>query len=120
MIEKQQLLNFDNLAFITMYEGTSTEKVIAQLKFGDFTISVIANSGDGHGLYGHVDNNEFEVLMTFKDVDIPLVVCGDVLGWQSPQQVSYLMAKAQSEGSVWVDSLRKTQADHNKELGLDD
>lgn len=120
MTTKQQLLDFDNLAFITIYEGTDTEKVIAQLKFGDFMISVIANSGDGHGLYGHVDNNEFEVLMTFKDVDIPLAVCGNVLGWQSPVQISKHMRDAQLNGFTWVDLLRKTQADHNKELGLDD
>ena len=119
MTTKQQLLDFDNLAFITMYEGTGTEKVIAQLKFGDFMISVIANSGDGHGLYGHVDDKEFEVLMTFKDVDIPLAVCGDVLGWQSPVQISKHMRDAQLNGCTWVDLLRKTQADHNKELGLD-
>ena len=118
MMTTQQLLDFDNLAFHT--HPTCPKAVMAQLKFGDFMISVIANSGDGHGLYGHVDNNEFEVLMTFKDVDIPLAVCGDVLGWQSPVQISKHMRDAQLNGFTWVDLLRKTQADHNKELGLDD
>jgi hypothetical protein len=119
MTTKQQLLDFDNLAFITMYEGTDTEKVIAQLKFGDFMISVIANSGDGHGLYGHVDDNEYEVLMTFKDATIPLAVCGDVLAGQSPTQISRHMRDAQLNGFAWVDLLRKIKANNDKELGLD-
>jgi len=120
MTEQQKLLDFENLAFITMYEGTPVEKVIAQLKFDDFMISVVANSGNGDGLYGHVDKNEFEILMTFKGVNIPLAVCGDVLGWQSPAQISKHMRDAQLNGFVWVDLLRKVKADYDKELGLDD
>lgn len=120
MIEQQKLLDFDNLAFVTMDEGTRMEKVIARLNFGDFMISVIANSGNGDSLYGHVDKNEFEILMTFKGVDIPLAVCGNVLGWQSPAQISKHMRDAQLNGFLWVDLLRKVQADYYKELDLDD
>ena len=119
MTTKQQLLDFDNLAFITMYEGTDTEKAIAQLKFGDFMISVVANTGKGRGLYGHVDNNEYEVLMTFKGDTIPLAVCGDVLAGQSPVQISKHMRDAQLNGFAWVDLLRKIKADSDKDLELD-
>ena len=51
---------------------------------------------------------------------IPLSPSDDVVGWQSPTQVSYLMAKAQSEGSVWVDELEEAKAEFRRELGLDD
>ena len=117
MMTKQQLLDFDNLAFHT--HPSSSEGIMAQLKFGDFMISVVANTGDGHGLYGHVDNDEYEVLMTFKDATIPLAVCGDVLAGQSPAQISRHMRDAQLNGFAWVDLLRKNKADNDKELGLD-
>ena len=119
MTTKQKLLDFDNLAFITMYQGTLAEKVVAQLNFGDFKISVIANSGDGHGIYGDFENNQFEVAMYFKGVIIPLSPCGDIVGWQSPNQVSHLMKKAQIEGSVWVDELIAEKEEDRKDLGLD-
>lgn len=117
MIEKTKLLDFDNLAFHT--HPSCPKAVIAQLKFGDFMISVVANTEDGHGLYGHVDNNEYEVLMTFKDATIPLAVCGDILAGQSPVQISSHMRDAQLNGFAWVELLRKIKADNDKELGLD-
>jgi hypothetical protein len=52
-------------------------------------------------------------------VDIPLAVCGDVLGWQSSVQISKHMRDAQLNGSVWVDLLRKIKADNDKDLDLD-
>ena len=120
MIAKQQLLNFDNLAF---HKHPSCDKaVMAQLNMGGITISVVANTLDGHGLYGHVDRNDYEVAMWREgDSDmIPLSFSDDVLGWQSSTQVSYLMAKAQSEGSVWVDELIEQRKESRRELGLDD
>ena len=50
---------------------------------------------------------------------IPLSPSDDVLGWQSPAEVSILMAKAQSEGSVWVDELKEDKAEFKRDLGLD-
>ena len=139
MIAKQQLLNFDNLAFHK--HPSCQDGIMAQLKlpwFGNstepsITISVVANILQGNGLYGRVDmcqeteqfdylNGEYEVAM-WKEGDegmIPLGVGDDVLGWQSSTQVSYLMAKAQSEGSFWVDELIKERKDFRDELGLDD
>lgn len=118
MTTKQQLLDFDNLAFHT--HPVTPKAVMAQLKFGDFMISVVANTEDGDGLYGHVDDNEYEVLMTFKDGNIPLAVCGDILAGQSPVQISKHMRDAQLNGFAWVELLRKIKADNDKELGLDD
>ena len=128
MIAKQQLLDFDNLAFHT--HPSCDKAVMAQLKLpwhGDYTsprvtISVVANTLDGNSLYGHVDDNEYEVAM-WKEGDsdmIPLGVGDDVLAGQSPVQVSKLMRDAQLDGDVWVDLLRKLRKDFRDELGLDD
>ena len=119
MITKQQLLNFDNLAF---HKHPSCDKaVMAQLNMGGITISVVANILDGHGLYGHVDDNEYEVAMWKEgDVDmIPLGVGDDVLAGQTPVQVSKLMRDAQLDGDVWIDLLRKLRKDFRDELDLD-
>lgn len=131
MIAKQQLLNFDNLAF---HKHPSTQDAImAQLNMGGIVISVVANILQGRGLYGRVEmcqeteqfdylNGEYEVAM-WKEGDegmIPLSFGDDVLGWQSSTQVSYLMAKAQCEGSVWVDELIEERKESRRELGLDD
>ena len=51
---------------------------------------------------------------------IPLSPSDDVVGWQSPAQVSILMAKAQNEGSIWVDELIEDRAELRRYLGLDD
>jgi len=120
MIAKQQLLNFDNLAFHT--HPSCDKAVMAQLNMGDITISVVANILDGHGLYGHVDDNEYEVAM-WKEGNsdmIPLGTCDDVLAGQSPAQVSKHMRDAQLDGDVWIDLLRKLRKDFRDELGLDD
>lgn len=120
MIAKQQLLDFDNLAFHT--HPSCDKGVMAQLNMGDITISVVANTLDGHGLYGHVDRNEYEVAMWRKgDSDmIPLGVGDDVLAGQSPAQVSKHMRDAQLDGDAWIDLLRKLRQDFRDDLGLDD
>lgn len=131
MIAKQQLLNFDNLAFHK--HPSCQDGIMAQLNMGGIVISVVANILQGRGLYGRVEmcqeteqfdylNGEYEVAMWKEgDVDmIPLSFGDDVLGWQSSTQVSYLMAKAQCEGSVWVDELIEERKESRRELGLDD
>lgn len=120
MIAKQQLFDFDNLAFHT--HPSCDKAVMAQLNMGDITISVVANIADGNSLYGHLDDDEYEVAMWKKgSVDmIPLGVGDDVLARQSPVQVSKLMRDAQLDGDAWIDLLRKLRKDFRDELGLDD
>ena len=130
MITKQQLLNFDNLAFHK--HPSCQDGIMAQLNMGGIVISVVSNILQGKGLYGRVEmcqeteqfdylNGEYEVAMWREgDSDmIPLSFSDDVLGWQSSTQVSYLMAKAQSEGSVWIDELIEERKESRRELGLD-
>ncbi len=102
----------------------------ARLTFGQrdkdnqdqFTISVVQNQGDGTGLYGHQDDNTYEVAMWFQDRDtmLPLSVSDDVLGWQTPVDITRLMHQAQLNDFAWVTLLQNLRDDFRKDLGLDD
>jgi len=117
MTTTQKLLDFSNLAFHT--HPSCSNAIMAQLSFGDFTISVVQNIGDGTGLYGHARDGNYEVAMFFKDSYVPLAVSDDVLAGQTPAQVSIHMRDAQLNGFAWVDLLKKLRADFRSELGLD-
>ena len=115
----QLMLDFDDLDF-QPHRGTD-DAVQATLDFANgLSISVVAGLKDRNGLYGSVEENLYEVAIFDKNGMIPLSPSDDVVGWQSPAQVSILMAKAQSEGSVWVDELIADKAEFRRELGLDD
>ena len=97
-----------------------SDGVQAKLDFGNgLEISVVANNDGGSGLYGKVSDDLYEVAIFSHDGMIPLSPSDDVVGWQSPQQISQLMAKAQSEGSVWVDELKEAKAEYRREFDLD-
>jgi len=113
-----KLLNFNDLDF-QPHRGAD-DAVQARLDFGNgLEISVIAGKDDRRGLYGSVEENLYEVAIFDKSGMIPLSPSDDVVGWQSPDQVSILMKKAQVEGSVWVDELIEDKAEFRKDLGLD-
>ncbi len=115
----QLMLDFDDLDF-QPHRGTDNA-VQATLDFGNgLSISVVAGLKDRGGLYGSVEEGLYEVAIFDENGMIPLSPSDDVVGWQSPAQVSILMAKAQSEGSVWVDELIEDKAEFRRELGLDD
>ena len=112
------ILDFNDLDF-KPHRGTD-DAVQATLDFGNgLSISVVAGLKDRNGLYGSVEEGLYEVAIFDENGMIPLSPSDDVVGWQSPAQVSILMAKAQSEGSVWVDELIEDKAEFRKELGLD-
>ena len=119
---KPSMLDFNDLDF-QPHRGAD-DAVQARLDFGNgLEISVVA-SKDGRaraGLYGSVEDDLYEVAIYDNDKNgmIPLSPSDDVLGWQSPAQVSILMAKAHVEGSVWVDELIEDKAEFRKDLGLD-
>ena len=116
---KPSMLDFDDLDF-QPHRGTD-DAVQATLDFGNgLSISVVAGLKDRRGLYGSVEEGLYEVAIFDENGMIPLSPSDDVVGWQSPTQVSILMAKAQSEGSVWVDELIEDKAEFRRELGLDD
>jgi len=112
------MLDFDDLDF-KPHRGAD-DAVQARLNFGNgLEISVVAGLDDHKGLYGSVEEDLYEVAIFDKNGMIPLSPSDDVVGWQSPAQVSILMEKAQSEGSVWVDELKEDKAEWRRDLGLD-
>ena len=109
------ILDFNDLDF-QPHRGAD-DAVQARLDFGNgLEISVVAGIDDHRGLYGSVEEGLYEVAIYRM---IPLSPSDDVVGWQSPAQVSALMAKAQVEGSVWVDELIEDKAEFRRDLGLD-
>ena len=125
-----KLKGFDDLTF-GQHGGFAQGKARqARLTFGQrdkdnqdqFTISVVQNIGDGNGLYGHADDNTYEVAMWFQDRDtmLPLSVSDDVLGWQTPVDITRLMHQAQLNDFAWVTLLQNARDDFRKDLGLDD
>jgi len=126
---KTQLKGFDDLTF-GQHGGFPQGKARqAKLSFGQrdkdnqdqFTISVVQNLNDGTGLYGHIDDNTYEVAMWFQDRDtmLPLSVSDDVLGWQTPIDITRLMHQAQLNDFAWVTLLQNARDDFRKDLGLD-
>ena len=124
-----KLKGFDDLTF-GQHGGFAQGKARqARLTFGQrdkdnqdqFTISVVQNLNDVTGLYGHIDDNTYEVAMWFQDRDtmLPLSVSDDVLGWQNPLQVTQLMHQAQLNDFAWVTLLHSLRDDFRKELDLD-
>ena len=132
---KSKLKGFDDLNFKQhpcFAKGTAVQ---AKLTFGhhgkkrldgiynqdQFTISVVQNQGNGTGLYGHADDNTYEVAMWFQDRDsmLPLSVSDDVLGWQTPADITRLMHTAQLNDFAWVTLLQNARDDFRKDLGLD-
>lgn len=77
--------------------------------YDQFTISVVQNIGDGTGLYGHEDQNTYEVAMWFQNQEpmLPLTKYGDILGYQTPAQITKLMHQAQLNDFAWVTLLRE-------------
>ena len=114
-----ELLNFEDLDF-QAHRGAD-DAVQARLDFGNgLSISVVAGKDGRRGLYGSVEEDLYEVAVFNDDGMIPLSPSDDVVGWQSPAQVSMLMAHAQVKGSAWVDELIADKAEFRKDLGLDD
>ena len=126
---KATLKSFDDLTF-GQHGGFKQGKARqARLTFGQrdkdnqdqFTISVVQNLKDGTGLYGHIDDNTFEVAMWFQDRDtmLPLSKYDDVLAHQTPLQITQLMHQAQLNDFAWVNLLHSLRNEHKKELDLD-
>jgi len=112
-----ELLNFDDLDFKPHRHADGVQAV---LDLGnDLSISVVANNDGGQGLYGQVSDDLYEVAVFHKNSMIPLSPSDDVVGWQSPDQISYLMMKAQAEGVYWVDELKDAKREYRRELGFD-
>ena len=120
--DNTKVVTFDDLVF-SQHGGFADGKAIqARLNFGSiFTISVVQNTGNGTGLYGHENEGTYEVAMWADGWDdmIPLSLYDDVLAHQTPVAISLLMKNAMKNGVAWINLLRKLREDHRKELDLD-
>ena len=115
---------FKDLDFKPHGGFTDGNAIQARLKFGSrdqFEISVVTNINDGDGLYGHIDDNTYEVAMWFdgRDTMLPLAKYDDVLAHQSPIDISRLMMQAHLNDFAWVTLLHSLRDERDKELGLD-
>lgn len=122
---KTQLASFEDLEFKQHPCFPEGEAVQAKLKFGSrgqFEISVVQNQGKGRGLYGHEDDNTYEVAMWFdnRNTMLPLSLYDDVLAGQSPVDVTRLMHQAHLNDFAWVTLLHNLRDEHRRELELDD
>jgi len=72
--------------------------LMARLDLGDYQVSVVTMKGDTPdfgGLYGSHLAGTYEVAVFGKDGMIHLSEWDDVLGWQTPEQITALMEKIQ-------------------------
>ena len=116
--------SFEDLCFQTHSGFADGKARQARLKFGSrdqFEISVVQNLKDGSGLYGHIDDNTFEVAMWYdgRNTMLPLSISDDVLGWQTPVDISRLMMQAHLNDFAWVTLLHNVRDEHRKELELE-
>ena len=99
----KNLKNFSDLDFSADSDDLKT--IRARLQLGDYTISVVTWLGVGRGFsYGTLPSQTFEVAVFDAKGDfVPLSVADDVLGWQSMDQLNYLMAQLQADDvEVWI------------------
>mgnify|MGYP003114014627 CR=1 FL=1 len=93
----KNLKNFSDLDFSADSDDLKT--IRARLQLGDYTVSVVTWLGVGRGFsYGTLPSLTFEVaVFDYKGDFVPLSVADDVLGWQSMDQLNYLIAKLQAD-----------------------
>ena len=121
---QSQLASFENLEFNQHPAFAEGKAIQARLKFGSrdqFEISVVQNIGDGTGLYGHEDDDTYEVAMWYdgRNTMLPLSLYDDVLAGQSPSDITRLMHQAHLNDFAWVTLLHNLRDEHRKEMELD-
>ena len=89
---------FDDLVFKD--HPNTADGLMCQLKLGDYTISVVTMKGEKPqlgGLYGSQLAGTYEVAVFGKKEKgmIALSEWDDVLGWQTPKQITAIMATIQ-------------------------
>ena len=93
----KNLKTFADLDFTADSDDLKT--IRARLQLGDYMVSVVTSLGVERGFsYGTLPSQTFEVAVFDEKGDfVPLSVADDVLGWQSMDQLNYLMAQLQSD-----------------------
>ena len=116
----KNLKNFSDLDFSADSDDLKT--IRARLQLGDYTVSVVTWLGVERGFsYGTLPSQTFEVAVFDAKGDfVPLSVADDVLGWQSLDQLNYLMAQLQADDvEDWVKVKRAEKLTWQKEMDED-
>ena len=128
----KKLKTFADLDFTADPDDLKT--IRARLQLGNYTVSVVTSLGVQRGFsYGTLPSQTFEVAVfdakddTFEaavfDASgdfVPLSVVDDVLGWQSIDQLNYLMAQLQADDvEEWVKVKRAEKLTWQKEMDED-
>ena len=116
----KNLKSFSDLNFSADEDDLKT--IRARLQLGDYTVSVVTWLGVERGFsYGTLPSQTFEVaVFDYKGDMVPLSIADDVLGWQSIDQLNYLMAKLQADDvHDWVNEQRDRKKAYKKEMELD-
>ena len=116
----KNLKTFSDLDFSADADDLKT--IRARLQLGDYTVSVATWLGVERGFsYGTLPSHTFEVAVFDAKGDfVPLSVADDVLGWQSLDQLNYLMAQLQADDvDDWAKVKRAEKLTWKKEMGLD-
>ena len=110
--------NFDDLKFT--YDESMRRWMASLTLYNGYSFSVIAGDirdGKWSSFYGIYQNDTFEVAVFNPDGDwVPLAAYDDVLGWQSPTQLSSLMRQFSMDGKAHEDLLIAMRADFNEKL----
>ena len=128
----KNLKTFADLDFTADPDDLKT--IRARLQLGNYTVSVVTSLGVQRGFsYGTLPSQTFEVAVFDAKSDtfeaavfdargdfVPLGVADDVLGWQSIDQLNYLIAQLQADDvEDWVKVKRAEKAAWQKELDDD-
>ncbi|MBO89033.1 MAG: hypothetical protein CMP14_05885 [Rickettsiales bacterium] len=121
MNEKQKVRTFSDLEFND--HANVPNGVQAKLDLGNgFEISVVSMKDKEQqfgGLYGNASKGTYEVAMFLNGSMLPLAKYDDVLGWQTPVDITRLMREAQTNGVAWVDLLHELRNDYTQSLLAD-
>lgn len=114
--------NFNDLVFTD--HANNPDGVQARLDLGNNTeISVVSmkqNNSEYGGLYGSVKNGTYEVAVFYNGSMIPLSPYDDVLGWQTEDELTELMANLQGDlKAQFIANLYISRDEKRTELELD-
>ena len=91
--------NFSDLVFTA--HANNPDGIQAIMSLGnDLSISVVSmkNSNTQYGgLYGDASNGTYEVAVFYLGSMLPLTPCDDVIGWQTKDEITELMARFQGD-----------------------
>ena len=116
----KKLKNFSDLDFSADSDDLKT--IRARLQLGDYVVSVVTSLGVNRGFsYGTLPSQTFEVAVFDAKGDfVPLSVADDVLGWQSMDQLNYLMAQLQADDvEDWIANKMAEKLAWQKEMEED-